>query len=530
MLGHLLHLDRVAQVRLVGAVVAHRLAIGNARELLRHRLAVGESFEHAADHRLHRREDVVLRDEAHLDVELVEFAGQPVGARILVAEAGRDLEIAVEARHHDELLELLRRLRQRVELSRMQPRRHQEVARALRRGGGQDRRLELVEAGRAHQLAHLRHDRHAAHDVLVQQLAAQIEEAVFEPRVLRIVGLAEDRQRQLRRFRQHLDLPRENLDLAGRQVRVDGLGRAVAHGAVDADAPFGAHALGRREGRRIRVGDDLREAVMVAQVDEEQPAMVAHAVHPARQADRRRRHPRRAALRRCGFDSDAWPAAILTRGSGKSAGQAQKGRKRVKVGRDGGPVPRRARFFEATDFPRIRYRARMGFDASEHTIITDTATLAAFCEKLSSASFITVDTEFMRESTFWAQLCLIQMAGPHEAAIIDPLVPGIDLAPFYALMADERGHQGLPRRAAGHRDLRQAGRRRPAPDLRHAGRRHGLRLWRPGELRPARLPHHRRGRSTRPPASPTGRAGRSRPSRSPTPSPTSRISATSTCR
>ena len=154
-----LHLDRVAQVRLVGAVFAHRLAIGNAREFLRHRLAVGESLEDAADHRLHRREDVVLRDEAHLDVELVEFARQPVGARILVAEAGRDLEIAVEARHHDQLLELLRRLRQRVELSRMQPRRHEEVARALRRGGGQDRRLELVEAGRAHQLAHLRDDR-----------------------------------------------------------------------------------------------------------------------------------------------------------------------------------------------------------------------------------------------------------------------------------------------------------------------------------------------------------------------------------
>ena len=152
----------------------------------------------------------------------------------------------------------------------------------------------------------------------------------------------------------------------------------------------------------------------------------------------------------------------------------------------------------------------MGFDASEHTIITDTATLAAFCERLSSASFITVDTEFMRESTFWAKLCLIQMAGPDEAAIIDPLAPGLDLAPFYALMANERGHQGLPRRAAGHRDLRQAGGRRAAPDLRYAGRRHGLRLWRPGELRPARLPHHRAGSSTRPPASPTGRAARSR--------------------
>ena len=75
---------------------------------------------------------------------------------------------------------------------------------------------------------------------------------------------------------------------------------------------------------------------------------------------------------------------------------------------------------------------------SEHTIITDNAELSAFCSRLSEAPFITVDTEFLRESTFWAQLCLIQMAGPGEAAIIDPLADGLDLAPFYALMADER--------------------------------------------------------------------------------------------
>ncbi len=74
---------------------------------------------------------------------------------------------------------------------------------------------------------------------------------------------------------------------------------------------------------------------------------------------------------------------------------------------------------------------------AEHTIITDTEALSAFCARLAGAPFITVDTEFMRESTFWAQLCLIQMAGPDEAAIIDPLADGLDLAAFYRLMADE---------------------------------------------------------------------------------------------
>ena len=204
-----------------------------------------------------RREDVLLRDEAHLDVELVELARQTVGARVLVAEAGRDLEIAVEARHHDELLELLRRLRQRVELARMQARRHQEVARAFRRGGGQDRRLELEEAALLHAAAHAVDDRAALHDVLVQLLAAQVEEAVAQPRLFRIVLVAEDRQRQFGGRAQHLDLGDVELDLAGRQIRVLGAGRALAHLAVDADHPFGAHRLGQLEGRRIRIDDAL---------------------------------------------------------------------------------------------------------------------------------------------------------------------------------------------------------------------------------------------------------------------------------
>ena len=80
----------------------------------------------------------------------------------------------------------------------------------------------------------------------------------------------------------------------------------------------------------------------------------------------------------------------------------------------------------------------MDSELKNPVIITDTAALAGFCARLSKVPFITVDTEFMRESTFWAQLCLLQIAGPDEAAIVDPLAPGIDLAPFYALMADER--------------------------------------------------------------------------------------------
>src|SRR5258707_15561873 len=72
------------------------------------------------------------------------------------------------------------------------------------------------------------------------------------------------------------------------------------------------------------------------------------------------------------------------------------------------------------------------------TIISDTATLASFCDRLSAEAFVTVDTEFMRDKTYWPILCLVQVAGAEEAAAIDPLAEGIDLAPLLALMANER--------------------------------------------------------------------------------------------
>jgi ribonuclease D len=71
-------------------------------------------------------------------------------------------------------------------------------------------------------------------------------------------------------------------------------------------------------------------------------------------------------------------------------------------------------------------------------VITTTSGLQSLCEKLSDSDHVTVDTEFLREQTFWPQLCLIQLAGANAEAVVDPLHPGIDLAPFYRLMADKR--------------------------------------------------------------------------------------------
>ena len=253
---------------------------GNFR---RHRLAVGKFLEHAADDRLDRVEDVLLGDEAHLQIELVELAGRAVGARILVAEAGRDLEIAVEARDHDQLLELLRRLRQRVEFSRMEPRRHQVIARAFRRRGGEDGRLEFEEPEFLHAPANRVDHLAAQHDVGVQMVAAQIEEAIFEPDLFRIILLAEDRHRQFGGGAKHLDLVDVDFDLTGRQIGILGAGGAPAHLAVDAHDPFRAQRLGQLECLAVGVGHDLREPIVVPQIDEQHAAMVADAVAPARE-------------------------------------------------------------------------------------------------------------------------------------------------------------------------------------------------------------------------------------------------------
>ena len=71
-------------------------------------------------------------------------------------------------------------------------------------------------------------------------------------------------------------------------------------------------------------------------------------------------------------------------------------------------------------------------------LITDSGALADFCARQAAADFVTVDTEFLRDKTYWPQLCVVQIAGPDEAAVIDALAPGLDLAPLLAMMADPK--------------------------------------------------------------------------------------------
>jgi ribonuclease D len=69
-------------------------------------------------------------------------------------------------------------------------------------------------------------------------------------------------------------------------------------------------------------------------------------------------------------------------------------------------------------------------------LITTTDDLDALCHRLQTESFVTVDTEFMRERTYWPELCVVQLAGENDVAVVDAQAPGIDLTPLGRLLAD----------------------------------------------------------------------------------------------
>ena len=83
-----------------------------------------------------------------------------------------------------------------------------------------------------------------------------------------------------------------------------------------------------------------------------------------------------------------------------------------------------------TEPDRVRFAPAMD-------LISTTDDLAAICSRMAKHPFVTVDTEFLRETTYYPLLCVAQMASPEEAVVIDALANGIDLAPFFALMANE---------------------------------------------------------------------------------------------
>ena len=160
---------------------------------------------------------------------------------------------------------------------------HEVVARALGRGARHERRLDLVEALRVEVVAN--RDRHlvAQLDVVLHLRPAQVEVAILQAHFfVGDVGLGR-RKRQRLAVVQDAQLIGDDLDLAGRDVLVDGAGVAQLHVAHDGDDELRAQRFGLLVKLGAGVGGDhhLGDAAAVAQVDEDQVAEVATAIDPA---------------------------------------------------------------------------------------------------------------------------------------------------------------------------------------------------------------------------------------------------------
>ena len=231
-----------AAVGLVVAEAAHGFVERHAFE---RQLEVDafQFFEHSGDDFFDDVEDVILFDEGHFDVELREF-GLAIDAQIFVAETAHELEIAIRAGHHQELLEELRAFGQRVEFAFVQARRDEEIARAAGRVFDQERRFnfgeaEIGERAARDQVGFAAHGHQLLHDV-----AAQIEIAVFKADVVVGLEVVADFDRRRLGFIEHGERCGGDFDGAGRKLVVARAFGADAHESFDANDPFAAQFAG----------------------------------------------------------------------------------------------------------------------------------------------------------------------------------------------------------------------------------------------------------------------------------------------
>ena len=241
---------------------------------------VQDVLEKGAHHLLEVVQDIFLLHEGHFAVDLGEFR-LPVRAEVLVAEAADDLEVAVIAGHHQQLLEGLGALREGVELARIHAGRDHEVAGAFRRGLDQVRGLDLHEALGVQEVADLVGHAVPERERPAERTAAEVQVAVFHPDVVAAVGFVLDGEGRGDGLVQDGDGGHLDLDVAGGHLAV--LGLALDDLADRLDHEFTAEGGGgvHQVGGRVGLHDQLGDAVTVPEVDEGHAAQFAGFLDPS---------------------------------------------------------------------------------------------------------------------------------------------------------------------------------------------------------------------------------------------------------
>ncbi len=271
-------------VGLVNAVTADGLVVGHARERRLQRYARGceRSLQKPFCDAKHR----LLLRKRHFQVNLRELR-LAVGAQVLIAKAAHDLKVAVKAGDHQDLLEQLRRLRQGVEVSRVDPAGDEVIARAFRGGARQERRFNFQETFAGEILPDSQRDLVAQLEIGLHLGPAQVEIAVLEAHFLVLHRVVRRRKRRHFGVVQDKQLLSDHFHLAGRHFRIDGRGIARPHVANYGNDEFRPDMLsfGVRFRGGLLVQNHLRDTGAVPDIKENQGAVVAAAVDPAHQGD-----------------------------------------------------------------------------------------------------------------------------------------------------------------------------------------------------------------------------------------------------
>ena len=231
-------------------------------------------------HAFEELDDIVLLHKAHFAVNLCEF-GLTVGAEVFVAEALHNLEVAVHARYHEQLLESLGRLRQCVELSRIHTRGHHEVAGAFGSGADEHRGFDFEEAFAVEVATHFHGHAVAQLEVAAHGIATDVEVAVTHADVVAAVAFVFNCEGRNFAGIEYVELVGDDFDVAGRELRV--LGSALSHFATDLYHKFTAEVVGGVVESAVVLGVEhhLSDAVAVAEVDKCHAAHFAYALYPA---------------------------------------------------------------------------------------------------------------------------------------------------------------------------------------------------------------------------------------------------------
>ena len=233
-----------------------------------------------ASHILEEVDNIILVNEGHLAVDLSELR-LTVSTQVLVAETFCNLEVAVEATNHEQLLQSLRTLRKSVELSGVHARRHNKVACALRCGTDEDRSLYLDEVLRVEEVADK--DCHAVTQlkILAHCRTAQVEVAILHTDIVATVSIVLYSERRCNTLREDIQFLGDNLDIASRQISV--LALTLVYYTSHLHAVFASQfACTCAKVAVVRVVEDkLCDTIAVAKVDECHTTHLASALYPS---------------------------------------------------------------------------------------------------------------------------------------------------------------------------------------------------------------------------------------------------------